>query len=158
MKVSRRHGRLRLRLERAEVELLLILLTELDAVLAGDVDSGDAVLTRLFPAAYRDDGDADAEYRSLTESTLRSERSERVAACRADLAGEGHADVDLTDPDTGRRWLQVLNDVRLALGTRLEITEEAEPELDLDSPEGQQRMIYHWLTAVQDSLVHALMR
>jgi hypothetical protein len=48
----------------------------------------------------------------------------------------------------------VLNDLRLALGTRLGVTED-----DYDrGPTGEPWVIYHWLTAVQDSVVTALMR
>jgi uncharacterized protein DUF2017 len=155
VKVSHRHGRLRLRLEPEEVTLLSMLLDELDAVLDGPGDPDDAVLQRLYPAAYRDDAEAELEFRSLTESSLRTARSERIAACRADLATG--PDIELTDPDAGRRWIQVLNDLRLALGTRLGITEDDEPDLDPTDPAAQPRVIYYWLTAVQDSVVQELM-
>jgi hypothetical protein len=155
VKVSRRHGRLRLRLEREEVTLMSMLLDELDAVLESPLDVNDEVLQRLYPAAYRDDPEAEVEFRSLTESSLRSARSERIAACRADLAAG--PDVDLTDPDAGRRWIQVVNDLRLALGTRLGITEDDDEDLDPTDPAAQPRVIYYWLTAVQDSVVQALM-
>jgi hypothetical protein len=155
VKVSRRHGRLRLRLEPEEVTLLSMLLDELDAVLDDPADPGDPVFQRLYPAAYRDDADAEAEFRSLTESSLRTARSERIAACRADLVTG--PDIELTGPDAGRRWIQVLNDLRLALGTRLGITEDDEPDLDPTDPAAQPRVIYYWLTAVQDSVVQELM-
>jgi hypothetical protein len=155
VKVSRRKGRLRLRLEVEEVTLLSMLLDELDALLERDVDPDDEVLRRLYPAAYQNDPEAETEFRSLTESTLRTARSERIAACRADLVGA--PEVDLSDPDAGRRWIQVLNDLRLALGTRLGITEDDEPDFDPADPAAQPRVIYYWLTAVQDSLVQGLM-
>jgi hypothetical protein len=47
--------------------------------------------------------------------------------------------------------------VRLALGTQLDVSEEDGPEIDPDDPMAQERAIYYWLTAVQDSLVVALM-
>jgi hypothetical protein len=156
VKVSRRHGRLRLRLEPAEVQLLSMLFDELEAVLADALDPDDAVLNRLYPPAYRDDAEADVEYRSLTESSLRTERSERIGACRAELARSG--DVDLAEADAGRRWIQVLNDLRLALGTRIGITEDDDPDLDPTDRDAQPRVIYYWLTGVQDSVVQALMR
>ena len=155
MKVSRRHGRLRLRLETEEATLMSMLLDELDTLLEGPADSDDDVLTRLYPAAYRDDPEAEVEFRSLTESSLRTARSERIATCRADLAGG--PDIDLSDADAGRRWIQVLNDLRLALGTRLGITEDDEPDFDPTDPGAQPRVVYYWLTAVQDSVVQGLM-
>ena len=61
------------------------------------------------------------------------------------------------DGADGIRWLQVLNDVRLALGTRLGITED-EPDVDPGAPEAEPRQLYYWLTALQDALVRAMMR
>ncbi len=156
MRVTRRHGRLQLRLEPTEIDLLSMLFDELDAVLDGATDAADDVLLRLNPVAYPDDDDAEREYRSLTEESLRVERTDRMAACRADLAGSG--DVDLGDPEAGRRWIQVLNDLRLALGTRLGITEDDAPDLDPADVHAQPRLVYYWLTSVQDSLVQRLMR
>ncbi len=154
MKVSRRHGRLRLRLEPVEVGLLLSLLDQLEAVI-DDEAGNDPVRQRLFPSAYPDDPDAAAEYRALTESTLSVERTDRIGACRAELAQGG--DVDLSADEVSRRWIQVLNDLRLALGTRLGVTENDRPDFDADAPDAQIRTIYHWLTAVQDSVVAALL-
>jgi hypothetical protein len=152
--VSGRGSRLRLRLEPVEVELLAMLFEELDAVLDGAAD--DEVLRRLNPAGYRDDPEADADYRALTETSLRSERTDRMAACRADLAA-GSGEIDLSDPDVARRWIQVVNDLRLALGTRLGITEDDDADLDPAAPDAAAREVYHWLTAVQDSVVRSLM-
>jgi Domain of unknown function (DUF2017) len=156
VKVTGRRGRLRLHLDRFEVDLLGVLFDELDAVLDGEAGDDDEVLRRLNPDAYQDDPQAEADYRGLTESSLRSERTDRMAGCRADLSSES-GDVDLSDPDTARRWLQVLNDLRLALGTRLGITEDDDHEIDPSASDGPAREVYYWLTAVQDSVVQALM-
>lgn len=158
MKVTGRHGRLRLQLDSFEVELLSMLFDELDAVLDGE-GADDEVLRRLNPAGYRDNPEAAADFRALTEASLRTERDDRMATCRADLAGltDDAADVDLSDPDAARRWIQVLNDLRLAMGTRLGITEDDDREIDPAAPDGPAREVYYWLTAVQDSVVHGLM-
>jgi Domain of unknown function (DUF2017) len=156
VKVSRRHGRLRLHLEPAEVDLLSMLFDELDSLLDGSGAADDGVLQRLNPAAYPNDEAAESEYRALTESSLRTERNARTAACRADISRSG--EVELSDPEAGRRWIQVLNDLRLALGTRLGITEDDDHDVDPTDPEAQQRVVYYWLTAAQDSLVRRLMR
>jgi len=151
MKVVRRHGRPQLCFAAPEVDSLLELFRELELVLAGAVDGSDPVVQRLFPAAYRDDARAEEEYRDLTEATLRSDRQERIAVCRADLAGGPEVTID---PDTGRRWIQLLNDLRLAVGTRLGITEDDDHLVtDDDDP----RIIYYWLTAMQDDIVALLL-
>jgi hypothetical protein len=121
----------------------------------GSGDGADAIRRRLAPDGYRDDPDAADEFRRMTADTLRTERDERIAACQAELATSG--EVDITDPDTSRRWIQVLNDLRLAFGTRLGVTEDDGPDLDPDDPDVELRAIYHWLSAVQDSVVSELM-
>jgi hypothetical protein len=154
--VSRRRGRLRLRLDPIEARLLSSLLDQLDAVLDGpDGDGAEGIRRRLFPDAYRDDPDAEREYRSLTRTALRDERDERIAACRADLAAGG--DVDLTDAEVARRWIQVLNDLRLAVGTRIGVTEDDyDADFDPDDPDSELRTLYFWLTMLQESVVTAL--
>ena len=153
MKVTQKRGRLRLQLDPIEVEVLSTLLVELADVL-GRPDDADPVHRRLYPDAYRDDDRSAREFRRLTEAGLREERVDRVTACAAEIAGNG--DVDLGEPEVATRWIQVLNDLRLALGTRLGISED-EPEPGPDDPDEQARMLYHWLTAVQDSLVTRMM-
>jgi hypothetical protein len=144
-----------LRLDPDEVQLLSLLLGELTALLSDDAESNLDVLQRLNPAAYRDDPDAEAEYRALTAGSLRDVRDDRIAACRAELAEGG--EVELADPEAARRWLQVLNDLRLALGTRLGVTQDEEPDIDPGDPAAQPWIVYSWLTAVQDAVVHALL-
>jgi hypothetical protein len=148
-----------MRFEQAEVALLGQLFDELDALLEPTqaLASDDDVQDRLFPPAYDDDAAA-TEFRELTEDALRSERRERIQLCRADLADS--AEVDLTDPDTTRRWLQVLNDLRLVHGTRLGITDDDDPgadPVDPDDPTHLPRFVYYWLSGVQDLVVRAVM-
>lgn len=169
-----RHSRLRLEFEPAEVALLLQLFDELEGLLTdgsggpvgpdgldgpggrGGPPADDPVLARLYPAAHPDDDAASAEFRELTESGLRTHRIERIGACRADLHDGA---VDLADADVGRRWIQAVNDLRLALGTRLGVSEDSPPDRDLDVTDPAQRpwVIYHWLTYLQDTVVQALM-
>ena len=154
MRVSRRRGRVRLQLSPAEAEVLASLFDEVALALRVDaLPEDDPVRQRLFPAAYPDDADADVEFRSLTEEGLRTDRAERATACAVQLRSGG----DLTLDDGGvDRWIKALNDLRLALGTRLEITED-EPDLDEAAPDYHERTAYYWLTALQDSLVRAVL-
>lgn len=152
MKVSARHGRIQLRLDQTEVALLESLFAELATVVAGEADGSDPVVARLYPDAYAGDPDAEADFQSLTRGSLRTERMDRIASCTRDL--EHSRDVDLSDPQAAQRWITALNDLRLALGTRIGVTED-----DYEvAPDDEPRLIYHWLTAVQDSVVNALMR
>ena len=52
----------------------------------------------------------------------------------------------------------MLNDLRLALGTRLGVTEDEPTDIDPADPRAQSWAVYYWLTALQDALVQTAMR
>jgi len=111
----------------------------------------DPALARLLPDAYRDDPDAAGEFRRLTESALRRDKVAAAERMLAALPADGPGEVRL-DPETTETWLTTLNDVRLALGTRLDVTEEmAEP--DPEDPDAPAYVVYLWLTELQGVLV-----
>ncbi len=118
----------------------------------GDRDRpADPALARLLPDGYRDDPDAAGEFRRLTEASLRRDKVAAAERLLAALPGDGPGEVRL-DPESTERWLSTINDVRLALGTRLEVSEEmAEP--DPDDPDAPAYVVYLWLTELQGVLV-----
>ena len=142
------------RLDPAESSVLAMLLDQLEMLLDSDDAAGDPVLARLLPDGNRTDAEAAAEYRELTESSLRSGKADDLAMVRASLP-DGGGEVVL-DADQAAAWLRTTNDLRLALGTRLEISEDTEPPDDVVDEESQQLAVYYWLTALQGSLVDAL--
>ena len=142
------------RLDAAEVSILGLLLDQLEQLLDADEVSDDPVLQRLFPDGHRGNAEIAADYRDMTEESLRSGKADDLATVRATLP-LGGGEVRL-DRDQAGAWLRTTNDVRLALGVRLDITEETEPPDDPAEDEGQQLAVYYWLTAVQGSLVDAL--
>ncbi|WP_395360827.1 DUF2017 domain-containing protein [Streptomyces sp. YH02] len=130
----------------------------------------DPALKRLFPDAYGDDSEelraAASDFRRFTENDLRARKRDdalvvvrALDALSADTAGEGGAVLKLT-PDESRAWLGALNDLRLTIGTRLEVTDEEGEQLyrlpDSD-PRKPMVMAYLWLGALQESLVETLM-
>jgi hypothetical protein len=142
------------RLDPAEAGVLGMLLDQLEMLLDSEDADGDPVLARLLPEGNRGDAEAAAEYRELTESSLRSGKADDLAMLRASLP-DGGGDVVL-DADQASAWLRSTNDLRLALGTRLGISEDTEPPEDVVDEESQQLAVYYWLTALQGSLVDAL--
>jgi len=117
----------------------------------------DPVLARLLPDAYRDDPEAAGEFRRYTEQGLRSGKVAAAQTVLATLPAEGGR-VRL-EPEDAQAWLRALNDVRLAIGTVLGITEDYEDEMEAASwadPRSAYLEVYHWLGYVQDSLVRAL--
>jgi hypothetical protein len=119
----------------------------------------DPVLARLLPDAYQDDPDKADEFRKYTEESLR-EAKKYFAQTLLDTLPENGGRVKLTG-DQARDWMRAINDVRLAFGVRLEVTEEFEEQLsalDPEDPKVAAFEVYGWLGAVQESLVRALAR
>ncbi|TNM37455.1 DUF2017 domain-containing protein [Nocardioides albidus] len=128
----------------------------------------DPVLRRLFPNAYRDDAEAAGDFRRYTESALRDGKA-RAAGTVIDVLEEAGLppeptgedltiDVEL-DPDTALVWMRAFTDLRLALGTRLEVEEGDEDywySLPDDDPRAQAHHIYEWLGFLQETLVGAI--
>ena len=142
------------RFDAAEAGVLGLLLDQLEQLLDEDDPGEDPVLARLLPEGHRGDPRLAADYRELTESSLRGGKSDDLASVRATLP-EGGGEVRL-DREQAGAWLRTTNDLRLALGVRLDITEDTEPPEDLAGEEAHQLALYYWLTAVQGSLVDAL--
>ena len=139
--------RVRLSLNAGEQLLLRDLLDQLEPLLA---DPDDPALRRLFPPAYSDD-ESDEQYRSLVRDQLVTGRAKALATMRATL---GSDTLDLEQADA---WLRALNDLRLVLGTRLEVSEEVDYEdLDVEEPRGRDLAIYGYLAWLQEQLVDAL--
>lgn len=127
----------------------------------------DPVLARLFPDAYGDPEKpedeeakvASGEFRRFTELDLRArKREDALFVVRAlDALGDGGV-LKLAASDC-ERWLGALNDLRLAVGVRLEVTEDDEGGL-YELPDGDERkplvMAYLWLGAMQESLLEAM--
>lgn len=118
----------------------------------------DPVLARLFPDAYaEDDPDAAGDFRRYTEPGLRSGKVEAARTVLATLPESGGR-IRLSGVDA-EVWLRALNDVRLALGVILGITEDYERELaDVtgNDPRAAYLQVYDWLTFLQETLVRSL--
>jgi Domain of unknown function (DUF2017) len=117
----------------------------------------DPVLARLLPDAYRDDPEASGEFRRYTEQGL---RSGKAAAARTVLATlpPGGGRIRLSEAE-GQAWLRALNDVRLALGVRLGVTDDFDEQVaDMgpDDPRSAYVGVYQWLAFLQETLVQAL--
>ncbi|WP_328871701.1 DUF2017 domain-containing protein [Streptomyces sp. NBC_00287] len=138
----------------------------------------DPVLRRLFPDAYSDPEGTpgpqeaeeqraySAEFRRYTENDLRAGKRENALAVIRSLdelstaAGDGGAVLKLT-PEESRQWLSALNDLRLAIGSRLDIVDEDDTDLLYRLPDEDPRkpmvMAYLWLGGLQETLVSTLM-
>ncbi|MFE7773162.1 DUF2017 domain-containing protein [Streptomyces sp. NPDC057445] len=133
----------------------------------------DPALARLFPDAYGEpEGNGDeelrefsAEFRRYTENDLRTRKRDDALAVVRSLdalaaTGEGGAVLKLTADDS-LHWLGALNDLRLTIGTRLDVADEDENgdlyRLPDSDPRKPMVMAYLWLGALQETLVETLM-
>jgi Domain of unknown function (DUF2017) len=117
----------------------------------------DPILARLLPDAYRDDQDASGEFRRYTEHGLRSGKVAAAQTVLDTLPATGGR-VLLTE-DQAQAWLRALNDVRIALGVRLDVSEDRDEMLDRADRGGQEAsglMVYDWLSLLQSTLVQAI--
>ena len=139
-----------LRLGDEERQLLGHLLPQLTDVL-GAPDHPD--VRRLFPTAYPDDAERDADYQRYMREELVASRS---AALETVLASMDKAELDAAELAA---WMQTLNAARLVLGTRLDVGEgdDVAHRLDPDDPDEQAQIAYHWLSALLEEATRAAM-
>jgi hypothetical protein len=142
-----RRGRFEIRLPREEREALRALPAQLRQLLA----SNDPALERLFPPAYPDDPALAAEYDRLVHEDLLAHRLSALDILETTIDARRLGEEEMT------AWLGALNDVRLVLGTRLEVTEEMDPDdLDTDDPRTPSLALYYYLGWLQEQVVEAL--
>ena len=151
--------RLRVRLSQDEVAVLRGLPAQLRTVLGEDED--EPVNRRLFPPAYLDvaDIERDAEYRRLMHDDLVSEKLANLDLVTASLERGSPSvrrwTVELSDEEAAA-WLGVLNDLRLALGVRLDITEDYDGDVDDTDPRAPAFRLLSYLGWLEEQLLDAL--
>jgi uncharacterized protein DUF2017 len=137
-----------LRLAEGERALLRRLPADLRSLL--EAAPGDPALRRLFPPAYEDEQD-EAAYRELMGDELLEERRRSLQV----LAET--AEAERLSGEQAQAWLTALNDLRLVLGTRLEVNDESLlEELADDDPRAPELALYAYLSWLQEQLVEAL--
>lgn len=121
----------------------------------------DPALARLLPDAYPEDPEASAEFRRYTRADLGKQRRERISVAAAGLdraGGRGSVKLNLSRDEAGA-WLGALNDLRVVLGTRLELTSDEQVPGDNLAPDDPRRVnvpVYHYLGGLQENLLEAL--
>jgi Domain of unknown function (DUF2017) len=146
-RIRRSRGGFELRLPRAEREVLQSLPGELRQL----IESKDASTTRLFPPAYEDDPERQAEYQEMVGDELLQKRLQALEIVEQTVQAKR------LDEEQLLAWLGALNDLRLVLGTRLGIEVETDGE-DIvdDDPRAPVFGLYHYLGWLESQAVDAL--
>ncbi len=144
-----RSGQFELRLPPEEREVLRGLPAQMrDALELGDADPAVA---RLNPSACPDDDQVDQEYRELMGDQLTEGRLEALAML------EKSVDEPRLDEEQALAWMRAINDLRLLLGTRLDVTEDpADRRVADDDPRASAFALYDYLSLLTQELVEAL--
>jgi hypothetical protein len=187
-----RDGRIKASLEQAEVVLLMELTEQVITLLGGEQDDeeassapawaqglglseldadqpapsapADPALARLLPDGRRDDPSAAAEFRRLTEGSVRSAKIRTHRAARGCLRRWSHGAPQTLDPAEAEAWARGLTDLRLVLAQRLGIRDEGDTEalsarIAMATEIGHEEwmgLVYDFLSYLQESLTVAL--
>lgn len=147
----RRGARYVVALSDEERSMLAELCRQSRALLEAEDPSSDPAVARLFPPAYQDDPLQNLEYETALGDTPRTGKLDAIATVERTVRA-----VDLGEEEL-LAWMSVVNDARLVLGTRIDITEQA---TERDYPEGDPNHesfgIYVYLTWLEDRILRAL--
>jgi hypothetical protein len=144
-----RNGRIQIALPDHEREVVRRMLPQLRELLT--VGAEDDRTRRLFPTAFHDDPEAEAEYRRYMHTELVASRLTALDMVEASLDR-----AELSEEEAAA-WLQSVNSVRLVLGTLLDVDEYLDlDDVPDDDPEIQGYAIDSYLSALLDELVQAL--
>lgn len=132
-------------------DLLESLSRQLTDLLTSEESKDDPGVARLFPPASMDDPLETLGFEQLMGDALLAGKLEA-----ADVMGRTARSTYLTEVEA-EAWARAINDVRLVLGTRLEITEDMDADTLLDDPLTEQAAVmYVALTELVELLVRAM--
>ena len=144
-----RTGKIKLHLPVEEREVLRGLPTQMrDALQLG---RADPAVARLNPSACLDDEEVDAEFHRLMDDDLDAGRLEALETFEKTL------DNARLDQQEALAWMRAVNDVRLLLGTRLDVSEDPIDRMVApDDPRAPGFALYAYLSMLMEELVEAL--
>jgi Domain of unknown function (DUF2017) len=146
-----RGGRFALRITGAERDVLRSLPAQLRQLMTGQDAGANPDLRRLFPTAYPDDPEKAAEYDAMVRDDLVAERLAAIDVMERTIDSDRLSEEELL------AWLSSINDLRLVLGTRLDVAEDLS-ELDVtpDDPRAESLALYAYLSLLEEDAVSAL--
>lgn len=132
-------------------DLLASIATQMREVLTGATADDDPAVARLFPQAYPDDPMRTLQFDDVAAGDLERERLELFAVLERTARARWLTDAQMLE------WMRAINDARIVLGVRLEVTEEtAFDAVDDDPGRADALRTYAYLSALLEMIVHAL--
>ena len=147
-----RDGSFTVRLSEPEQLLLKSLLAQLRTLLkleGGGEITEDSGVRRLFPTAYPGRDDLEAEYQGMVHDDLLGQRLAAIDGVEETIV------LPSVDEEQLGIWMRTFNDLRLVLGTRLDVSEETD-EMDPDDPDAPLFEVYGYLAWLLENIVAAL--
>ncbi|MEZ5216102.1 MAG: DUF2017 family protein [Ilumatobacteraceae bacterium] len=145
-RIKRVGSEFRFHLAEEETELIVGLLGQLSELLNDPGTMTDDRLRRVFPTAYPDDPERDAEYQRFMREELVASHLGSVEVVQTHLAG------GRLDEAQFHRFVQALNAVRLVIGTLLDVSED-DDETRYADPD---YALYGYLSGLLDEAITAL--
>ena len=144
-----RDGSFEVRLPEEERRVLADVLPQLRAALEGDA-AADPGFKRLFPVAYAQDAELQAEYAAMVGDELVTKRVAQVDTVLETIQA------DRLTEDQLFAWMGAVNDLRLVLGTRLDVSEETDLAVEPSHPDAASYGLYAYLGWLLELLVDAV--
>jgi hypothetical protein len=139
-------GGYQVNLTKPEQRVVMDSMDELRVMLADQ----DPATRRLFPTAYVEHPELDAEYQRLVGDDLRQGQLDALDVVERTIDGQ------VIDQAEAEAWMRAVNGVRLALGTRLDVGEEPPEALDADDPDLHDRIAYEVLNMILGAFIATL--
>ncbi|MHB1139041.1 MAG: DUF2017 family protein [Microthrixaceae bacterium] len=141
----RRNGRYSVNLSPEERHLIEQLVVQLRELLGTD----STALRRLFPPPYGDDEERNQGYAVLAGSELIERRLAALDLVSSTLQA------DELDEEQVEAWMRCINDIRLVLGTMLDVTEDGD-DPDPEDPQAPIHAAYEYLGMLLERIVRSL--
>lgn len=124
---------------------IVITAQELQNIMVSDAPE----VRRLFPTAYVDDPERDKGFQVFAKDQLIEQRYTAVGVMQATV------DSDVLTEEELSAWMRIMNDMRLVLGTKLDVSED-DHEVDFEADDADDQAWYHILGQLLGDIVEAL--
>jgi hypothetical protein len=146
----RSDGAFAVRLNEQEREALGTLPDSMRQMITGETAPDDPAMARLFPPAYPEDPLRNLDFERVAGDDLLSDRLADLDTMARTVGAERLSEEDLL------AWMRTVNGARLALGVRLDVTEDTREKDFRDEPEAASYAMYVYLSWLLENIVDAL--